>query len=247
MFTRFPTTLRTYPLTNAATYVLVSFMSAAATSPASPNQPAADPSTRAGVLLALVRRLIDYGRELAATLQQRSAATDLSAVRLAFGTDHVALILARILRGLHRAAALEERIVRIAPRLDAAPAPRAPAAREPRTAVPRARAAAAPDDPLAGLPTPEQIAAEVRRRPIGAVMADICRDLGILPSHPLWQDLQLAIIRYGGNLARLVMDICDRVWPLPAAPGRFAAAPAAAATVAWPVPPGPSPAPAHPP
>ena len=59
------------------------------------------------------------------------------------------------------------------------------------------------------LPTPEQIAAEVRRRPIGAVIADICRDLGIMPNHPLWRELRDAIIRYGGSLARLVKDICD--------------------------------------
>ena len=69
------------------------------------------------------------------------------------------------------------------------------------------------------LPTPEQIAAEVRRRPIGAVIADICRDLGIMPSHPLWPELQHLIIRYGGNLANLVKDILDRAFPYPAANG----------------------------
>jgi hypothetical protein len=57
------------------------------------------------------------------------------------------------------------------------------------------------------LPTPEQIAAEVRRRPIGAVIADICRDLGIMPNHPLWRELREVIIRHGGNLAVLVKDI----------------------------------------
>ena len=43
---------------------------------------------------------------------------------------------------------------------------------------------------LTHLPTPEQIAATVRRQPIGAVFADICRDLGIPPSHPLWRELR---------------------------------------------------------
>jgi hypothetical protein len=57
------------------------------------------------------------------------------------------------------------------------------------------------------LPTPEQIAAQVRRRPIGAVIADICRDLGIMPNHPLWRELSEVIICHGGNLARLVKDI----------------------------------------
>jgi hypothetical protein len=30
-----------------------------------------------------------------------------------------------------------------------------------------------------------------------------CRDLGIMPSHPLWRELQIAVIRHGGSLARL--------------------------------------------
>jgi hypothetical protein len=56
----------------------------------------------------------------------------------------------------------------------------------------------------------------VRRRPIGAVIADICRDVGIMPSHPLWRELQIVIIRYDGNFANLVKDILDRAFPLPA-------------------------------
>src|SRR6185312_6211033 len=72
-----------------------------------------------------------------------------------------------------------------------------------------------PDPRLAALPTPEQIAAEVRRRPVGAVIADICRDLGIMPNHPLWRDLRLIIIQHGGSFGRLFKDIMDRVLPLP--------------------------------
>jgi hypothetical protein len=66
---------------------------------------------------------------------------------------------------------------------------------------------------LARLPTPEQIAAQVRRQPIGAVIADICRDFGITASHPLWRDVQRAIIKHGGSLARLAIDIINRPWP----------------------------------
>jgi hypothetical protein len=65
---------------------------------------------------------------------------------------------------------------------------------------------------LADLPTPEQIAAQhaagldplVRHRPIGAVLADICRDLGILPNNPLWPELSVLVVRHGGSLASLV-------------------------------------------
>jgi hypothetical protein len=88
---------------------------------------------------------------------------------------------------------------------------------------------------LAALPTSEQIAAQhatgldpvVRRRPIGAVLADICRDLGILPSHPLWPELSEVIVRRGGSLVTLLKDILTQAtrgfsqhwaaaWPHPA-------------------------------
>jgi hypothetical protein len=52
------------------------------------------------------------------------------------------------------------------------------------------------------MPTPEQI----RRRPIGEMIADICRDLGVVPAHPLWRELQTAIIRENGRYAALVID-----------------------------------------
>jgi hypothetical protein len=180
---------------------------------AAPDQ--APQTARSFGLLVLVRALIDYGRELAGTLRQHGTTALGFSVRH-FGTDDVALILARITHGLHLAAALELRIAATAPRLDADPKPhRAPTLstpRAPRTVAPRDNTAS----PLAAaMPTPEQIAAEVRRRPIGAVIADICRDLGITPSHKLWRTLQSAIIRYGGNYTRLITDMMDRVFPLP--------------------------------
>src|SRR5271166_6248827 len=193
-------------------------MSAAAETPAptaQPNSAAADQPSRSGLLLNLVRKLIDYGRELTATIRQRTVTEPFFAT-IRFGTTDLALILARIARGLLLAEALEARVLQRAAHLDAGPrpgkarsAPRAPAA-------PRAAEA---DPDLARLPTAAQIAAEVRRRPIGAVIADICRDLGVVPGHfdrAFWDELSRAIIRHGGSLARLVADILDRACPLPA-------------------------------
>ncbi len=190
---------------------------------------AAPKPNRLSGLLTLVRQLIDYGRHLATTLRNNPHPP---------GAGDIAQILARITRGLLRAEALEARLTRSAARPDAAPAPpRAPARRQ----SPPARAATQPTDAAAShealvpgldpgicLPTPEQIAAEVRSRPIGAVIADICRDLGIMPNHPLWRELQLIIIRHGGSLARLVKDILSRAFERPAS--------------AWPAAPLPSPA-----
>ena len=165
-------------------------MSAAANATDPPTQP-----SRSAGLLGLVRKLIDYGRELATTIRQR-VFTDPTSVRCCFGTADVALILARICRGLHRANALEARLLSNARRLDAAPR-RAASPGKPR--APRPAAAPSADEAnarLIHLPTLDRlatrlypvVAAKIRRQPIGAVIADICRDPGIMPSHPLWRD-----------------------------------------------------------
>jgi hypothetical protein len=190
-------------------------MSAALTTP-----PTQDTQSRLGRLLDLVRRLIDYGKELAATLTQSSVTPDFGATARAFGTSDVRLILARITLGLLRANALEARLVQGADP-DVMPAVRSTPARrvDPRVkpedvpriaAAPATRRTSAPVLDLTRLPTPEQIAAEIRRRPVGAVIADICRDLGIMGDHPLWQKLNWAILRYGGSLVPLYKDIIRR-------------------------------------
>ena len=205
------------------------FMPAAPAIPDPTTQPnhdpaAADEASRVGRLLALVRRLIDYGKELAASLQRHHPATDPTACLRRFGTSDIALIIARITRGLRRARALEARVLSNAVRLEAGPKPRgAPSPRSPRPARPAVQHTDVTDPDLAHLPTPEQIEAWVRRRPIGAVIADICRDLRILPSHPLWRQLSREITRHGGSLAALLSDIMNRPFlPLaqswPAAP-----------------------------
>jgi hypothetical protein len=197
--------------------------------PAAPPVPINRPS-RAERLLGLVRRLLDYGRELASTLHQRAAA-DLVSVACNFGTRDLALIIASITRGLLRACALEARLERSATRLDAEPRRRdQPAQHKPRTHQPAAAATPRRTD----LALEEQIAAEVRGRPIGVVIADICRDLGIVASHPLWRDITLAIILEGGKLVPVLRNISHRVHQI-FAPEEAAAPPA------WPA---PSPAPA---
>ena len=174
--------------------------------------PSTDTPTRTSRLLTLVRALIDYGRQHATKLQQRTPTTDLAAITRPFGPIDIAQILARITSGLLRAAALEARLARRLDREQATPATLSTSSpRQPRATPPEDRSASPADARLARLPTPGDIAAEVRRRPIGAVIADICCDLGIVPSNPLWRELSRAIIANGGSLAALFNDTFKRL------------------------------------
>jgi hypothetical protein len=187
-----------------------------------------------GRVLGLVRKLIDYGRQLAETVQSRAAAPGFVQFARPFGTADLGVILARITCGLRRAAALEARLCRHAARgKDLTPAPiRLPTARAPRAACPVPPADPRPEpqpaDPANGprltrLPTEEQIAARlatgldpaVRRRPIGAVIVDVCGDLGIAPGHldrAFWDEIHHAIMMYGGSLTRFLNDLHERLW-----------------------------------
>ena len=71
--------------------VLVPFMSAALQLPTPTREPdppgvSADTPSRLGRVLSLVRKLIDYGRQLAVTVQQRAAAPGFALFASSFGT-----------------------------------------------------------------------------------------------------------------------------------------------------------------
>ncbi len=157
-----------------------------------------------GLLLGLVRRLIDYGKRLTATLCPPPPGKTRRSFPHHIGIADIRLILDRVACGLQRAAALEARLLLRAQRGER-PAPLIPP--PPRLlppTPPAIRRAATTDPALPRLPTAAEIAEQVRRRPIGAVFADICQDFGIMPGHPLWDDLWRAVIANGGKLAALV-------------------------------------------
>jgi len=178
---------------------------------------AADPAprdTQRFRLLSLVRALITFGQELTATLQGRNTPAPPPDVARRFGCVNLTLIIARITRGLMIAAALEKRLLR--------PAPPAPPSQSPRTeprppAPPRpARSANQPprqpppdeaQELLGTLPSAREIAARIRKQRTGAVLIDICRDLGIDAEHPLWRTIADAIRAFGGNMVKMI-----RIW-----------------------------------
>jgi hypothetical protein len=72
----------------------------------------------------------------------------------------------------------------------------------------------------------------LRHRSAGAVIADICLDLGIGPSHPLWNEVLMVVTEFGGSFVRLFKRTMDRMfrwftdpsmldehgWPAPGSP-----------------------------
>lgn len=175
-----------------------------------------------GRLLGLVRRLLDFGRDLVAALQRQNTPTPAHRLAMRFRTFNLAIIVARITHGLRLAAALEVRLARTPPVQERMPGIRPirrHASRRPdadadpaQPAAPRPRTPARPssDDGWPHtLPTAEEIAAAIRGRPAGAVIVEICRHLGIDTTHPLWPEINDAIVRYGGSLSRMVASWFD--------------------------------------
>jgi len=186
-------------------------MPEAATAPISALQPKPTRPVppRIGQVLGLLGMLIAYGKNLAETLESHASQPHLlpffGFVATMFRTKDVAQILARIKRGLLRAALLEERLRQRADRgRDIQPLRiRAPRRRKPRAANPDAPPALDPRLP----PTAGQIVAQVRHRSIGAVLVDICLDLGIIAGQmdpASWNELGQALALYGGDLTNFV-------------------------------------------
>jgi hypothetical protein len=184
---------------------------------------------RTAALLRVVRVLLGYGRHLAGTVRHRAAAPSFTIIAVCFGTIDLSVILAHLHRGILRAAALQHVLLtRAAGGHDTpfartsirardvgpAPADRAagqrpspPAARKPARRPPRR----SPWDDIADFHTPTlaQLEAQVRRRPLGRTIVDICLDLGVVPGSctgPFWNELFDAIRCHGGSTAALMRE-----------------------------------------
>ncbi len=187
--------------------------------------PAPAGGNRIGRVLGLARRLISYGKDLVDRVFQQAGTPAFARLAKPFGTTDMGAILGRIMRGIQLAMALEERLARraargqdiappapIPPRNPAAPGPGAQRLRlEPAE---KAALQALRDNPMLP-PSPGAIAGLLRRRPVGEVIAEICRDFGILPGEgdpELWRELERAITEFGGNLATYATAVLDRTF-----------------------------------
>ena len=220
--------------------------------PASQPNPdrAEEPVSGARRFAGFLRRVIDCGKQLVIAVRLRAHRPDFPRFTRPFGTNYLPHILRRIHAAIHRAIMLEQRALqqdglRSPPpvRARAPSAGKTPdkthAARRDDTppaskrTVPPARPSGDPH--YADWPSREKLAAELRRRPIAAVLMDICRDLGITPHHPLWDEMSRVIAAHGGSVEALENDAderwCSKRWlEIPFTP------PPLSTVVLWPAP-----------
>ncbi len=161
------------------------------------------------VLLHATRILLDYGRHLIATVRRRTTAPNFNAIAACFGT-------ADLNRGILRAAALERvllaraatgRDIDFVQRRPATPSAQLAQADTPRD---RMRIPSRPkgwNDPELFMPTLEDLERQVRRRPFGRTMLDICLDLAVVPGFchsQFWNELFEIMTCFGGSVPRLM-------------------------------------------
>jgi hypothetical protein len=202
--------------------------------PTSPPDPPQDqpgkttpvPEYIAAVLYA-VGILLGYGRHLLATVHQRATTPTFPAIAACFGTSNLSTILAHLNRGILRATALERMLLARAAtgrdidivirrtRTDEEP-PAAPASPQPEQPADQpAKPKAAPrkslppgwDDPELFMPTLADLERQVRRRAVGRTIAEICKDLAVVPGFctpTFWNGL-FEIMHYFGGSVETVM------------------------------------------
>ena len=196
--------------------------------PASPPQDdsASTLPNNIAVLLHAVGVLLGYGRHLIDTIRDRATTPGFNPIAACFGTANLATILAHLNRGLLRAAALErlllaraatgqdiEFVERRTPAPDPQPAqataaPEQPAA-HPTTTRKRASRPAGWNNPELFMPTEQDLDRQVRRRPLGRTILEICLDLAVVPAHchgAFWNELFDIMNAFGGSIAALMRE-----------------------------------------
>jgi len=190
---------------------------------------------RLAALLHVVRVLLGHGRRLVETVPVGAARLEFAALAGVCGTYSLPIILARLQRGILRAMALERYLLARAAKgreigfVYARERPPAKPPAEPQKGAPNSGETASdgpgdraepgqpggdekapkrpgfdPDD--LRIPTPEELDAEVRRRPLGRTVLAICLDLAVIPSFctgPFWNQISDTLMNYGGSFPTL--------------------------------------------
>ena len=209
--------------------------------PTAPSVPSQDPPqdqcaitlpSNIALVLHAVRVLLGYGRHLATTVCHLAAAPSFSTIGECFGTGNLSTIGARVNRGILRAMALERVLlawaaagkdIEFVPRRTHAPEPQpAPAeadAQQPTVLPTRIRHTSRPsrrvgwNDPEFVMPTLEDLERQVRRRPVGRTILDICLDLAVVPGlcqSAFWNELFDIMNWFGGSVDRLMREKARR-------------------------------------
>ena len=171
-------------------------------------------------LLHLARLFIRYGHHLDTVLPERTSHPRFPSLAVGFGTHDIRRILAHVERGILRALMLQKFLLARAAQdrdieikkpperasqaeIDAL-AMKLPPARKPSTGSKR-RPAVNPNEPVNfHMPTAKELEAQVRSRPVGQTIAEICMDLGIFPGAcdaVTWDEILRAMTQFGANLA----------------------------------------------
>lgn len=189
---------------------------AALAQPPDPRQDQAHTPARTARLRHILRKLIAHAEDLTWDLTRRPTGMAVLWITVRFASKDIPLILARITRGLRLAAALHATLPR--PQREhqrenqrEQPAQPAPAERKRRTRpTPQSGNHANPGAPIA-LPTSKEIAAQLRNRPIGEILTEICLALGILTTDPLWRELESVLLENGADPATVAEDSENRI------------------------------------
>ena len=182
------------------------------------------------------------------TVQQRAGTPGFAFLARPFGTADIAVILARITCGLRRAAMLEAKLCKRAERgrdLTVAPI-RLPAIRVPGAARPVAPPDVQPADPARTRASPAspprkkspRRCVAARSAPSSSISAAISASRPADLDRAFWDEINHAIMMYGGSLVRFFNDLQERLWAL--RPRR----PLRQADPGWPEPPPRLPVPA---
>ena len=182
-----------------------------------PHQDQADTPARTR-LRHILRKLIAHAEHLTWDLTRRPTGMAVLWITVRFATKDIPLILARITRGLRLAAALHATLPRPQrehqrehQREQPAPAERKRRTRPTPQSCNHELCNHADSGAPIALPTSEEIAAQLRNRPIGEILTEICLALGILTEDPLWRELESVLLENGADCDRIAQDSRDRI------------------------------------